>query len=60
MIISEYLNDGKIVFYYSDLNVMLKDDKTGNLYSSAIINSSNTTTFSETDIPVIDKIIKIN
>jgi hypothetical protein len=49
MILTEYLNDGKLIKHYSDLGVMLLQNETGVKYSDPIDVVPCAYTYTETD-----------
>ena len=49
MILTEYLNDGKLIKHYSDLGVMLLQNETGVKYSDPIDVVPCKYTYTETD-----------
>lgn len=49
MILTEYLNDGKLIRHYSDKGVLLLQNETGVMYSDPIDVVPCAYTYSETD-----------
>ena len=49
MILTEYLNDGKLIRHYSDKGVLLLQNETGVMYSDPINVVPCAYTYSETD-----------
>lgn len=52
MILTEYLNDGKLIKHYSDNNVLLLQNETGIKYADPIDVVPCRYTYTETDEPI--------
>ena len=47
-----YVNDRTLVRTYSDANLMIRQDSTGNIYSEAVDPVDSGRTYTETDTPI--------
>ena len=52
MLIEEYIEDGKRVRHYSDLNMHIRQEETGIIYEDAVDVVPCRYTYTETDIPI--------